>query len=99
MTNEEKARILSNKGCLGAYISRDAEALNPTEEDRKRLSIYGACLEAMQWKDDRHKQEKQQFVDKACESFCENCRQDDCRLTECLDLYGFKEKLIKKLQL
>lgn len=53
MTNEEKARVLSNKGCLGAYISRDAEALYPTEEVRKRLSIYGACLEAMQWKDEQ----------------------------------------------
>lgn len=56
MTNEEKARVLSNKGCLGAYISRDTEALYPTEEDRKRLSIYGACMEAMQWKDKERKE-------------------------------------------
>lgn len=66
MTNEEKARILSNKGCLGAYINKDAEVLNPTEEDRKRLSIYGACMEAMQWKDEEHKKEGQQLISKIC---------------------------------
>lgn len=59
ISNEEKARILSNKGCLGAYISKDAEALNPTEETKKRLSIYGACLEAMQWKDEQYKELKE----------------------------------------
>lgn len=66
MTNAEKARILSNKGCLDAYISKNAESLNPTEEDRKRLSIYGACLEAMQWKDEQHAKEKQKLIDEAC---------------------------------
>lgn len=67
MTNEEKARILSNKGCLGAYINRDVESLNPTEEDKKRLSLYGACLEAMDWKDEKFENEKQQLIDKAAE--------------------------------
>lgn len=50
--------------------------------------VREACMQMCEWT-------KEQMIDKACESFCENCRQDDCRLTACLHMYGFREKLIK----
>lgn len=33
-----------------------------------------SCREAMEWKDERHQQEKQQWLDKACEWWTNNWR-------------------------
>lgn len=56
MTNEEKAREISQQ-----WWSDCGWQLQATAND--------AALEAMRWKDEQHAQEKQQWIEKACEFF------------------------------
>lgn len=58
MTNEEKAREL----CM---------AIEPPYIDFIQQN-YKTALQAMKWKDEQHKQEKQQWIDKACEWIKDN---------------------------
>lgn len=56
MTNEEKAHRICETitSIYGVDIAQEAH-------------IFSAILEAMQWKDEQHEQEKQQWIEKACE--------------------------------
>ena len=58
MTNEEKARDIGknwdNAECFGVDVDSDIVAEQ-------------AALEAMKWKDEQHKKEKQKWITKACE--------------------------------
>lgn len=54
MTNEIKARQLAN------YFAGETD-------NESAACAYHAAIAMAQWKDELHKQEKQQWIDKACE--------------------------------
>lgn len=58
MTNEEKAN----------EIAREMLPYNNAEYH----ACYSSAMQAMQWKDDQHKQEKQQWIEKTCEWIKDN---------------------------
>lgn len=70
MTNEEKAKEICDcdncKACI-KFAEEGNYALNST------CNIYEKVTQAMQWKDEQHKQEKQQLIEKACEEYCNGC--------------------------
>lgn len=76
VSNEEKAIVLSVKASCEAYFDEEAQKqyLNPSTETIARINAYGACMEMAEWKDEEHKQEKQQWIDKACEWWTNNWR-------------------------
>lgn len=59
MTNEEKAQDISLQWWSDCGWQLQAAA-------------YDSAIEAMQWKDEEHAQEKQQWIDKACEWLKDN---------------------------
>ncbi|MBO7617305.1 MAG: hypothetical protein J6T22_09325 [Bacteroidales bacterium] len=86
-TNEEKARVLSNKGILGVYIRTDLGVL-ATEESKNRLSIYGACMEAMEWKDKELKNYLDELLAKL--NACEKDRTREATIVEIIKGHFFK---------
>ena len=85
ISNEQKAKNIT-KGFLKEGLI-------------KKSRIQELLTKAMDWKDKQFAIEKQQWIEKATQSYCENCDNTDCQLTECIDLQCFKEKLLKKIQL
>lgn len=66
MTNEEKAREI-------ACVSNRICSKNCENEKFCGLNFGRECaLEAMQWKDEQHAKEKQQWIDEACEWLARN---------------------------
>lgn len=61
MTNQEKAEEIVNAFFIGEVSEENEQVI--------REMLNKAALEAMQWKDEQHKQEKQKLIDKA-ESVC-----------------------------
>lgn len=92
ISNEEKARVLSIKGSLGVYIRTDIGIL-VAEETKK--SLYGACLEAMEWKDKQHTKEKQKLIDEACKWLEVN---DSYAIPTNLQVYRLREHLNNKMK-
>lgn len=66
ITNEQKAREIC--GCGNCHHNfKGSECLKYTGILCCLKPCFKATLEAMEWKDEQHKQEKQQLIDKACE--------------------------------
>ena len=56
-TNEEKAREIAKE-----YSRPYGFGLN----NDSSVECYQSALQAMEWKDEQHEKEKQQFIEKAC---------------------------------
>lgn len=65
ITNEEKAKEIAEN-----QFSWYSEFDDVTSYEE----CYESALEAMQWKDKQHEQEKQQWIDNACEWLFKNTR-------------------------
>lgn len=89
MTPPEKIREIACHNCCCSF------------EDKSKANCrhYNNVWQMHEWDKEQFAKEKQQWIDKATQSYCENCDNIDCQLTECIDLQRFKEKLLKTIQL
>lgn len=76
ISNEQKAREIAENAKLPLSLNETDEvsrAVNTCSKKGyfKTAVKYGASVMA-QWKDEQHKQEKQQWIDKACKWLAEN---------------------------
>lgn len=85
MTNEDKAKEIAEK--LGVDVLRNESGKTYYKED-----VVQSALEAMEWKDEQHAQEKQQWIEKALKFLDDNFEYYSGLKIECL-LEDFKKGL------
>lgn len=87
MINEDKAKQIARNIAynLGNKVCDDIKTYG--YED-----VYNAALQAVQWKDEQHKQEKQQWIDEALKFLDDNFEYYSGLKIECL-LEDFKKEM------
>lgn len=88
ISNEEKAKEIMNK----FYGNFMPHYTHNEVFDRCFRARYADILEAMQWKDEQHAQEKQQWIDDACEWIKDN-------VNSYLDWYDWGKCMLNKGEL
>lgn len=65
ISNEQKAKEIAQSVSF-FWTNEDDSEKSIIDTVSLRKAIFNATLEAMEWKDEQHKQEKQQLIDEAC---------------------------------
>lgn len=64
MTNEQAAEQYR--------LTHHSQADNDFQ-NAMNIAVWKAYVAGCEWKDEQHKQEKQQLIEKACEEYCNGC--------------------------
>jgi hypothetical protein len=64
ISNEQKAIQIAANNRINYYEGEPGWGVNVSSSEQE---CYESAMQAMQWKDEQHEKEKQQWIDKVCE--------------------------------